>query len=190
MGAHSPDPRKNTRGRWRGSLLHSPDNRTQDAPLAPAGRLRGQSGRPNWVAPLHDWTLWLSSPNMQPPRHWPGHLSAGLSSCSQKQGLPFISGQSPQGKGMECHLVDESPPTGWRPQQACLLPFVPLPSLPFHGGKDGYVTLKIIDSDSHHLWGADLEPGPGRLRTQLGTQTPGFKSWLQHVLSWRPGEVS
>lgn len=68
-----------------------------------------------------------------------------------------------------------------------LLP--PSPAFPF-GGKDGYVTLKITDSDSHHLWGADLEPGSGRLRTQLGTQTRGFKSWLHHVLTWFPGEVS
>lgn len=50
MGARSPDPRKTMKGRWRGSLFHSPDNRTQDVPLAPAGRLRGQSGRPDWVA--------------------------------------------------------------------------------------------------------------------------------------------
>ena len=85
--------------------FHLPDKRAQAVPLTPEGRLRGHSGlslasRLNPVAlqPRH-----ATRPPL-PPGSGPATSPTCLSSSSQKQGAPFISGQSPLGARMECHL--------------------------------------------------------------------------------------
>ena len=81
--------------------FHFPDKRAQAVSLTPEGRLRGHSGlspasRLNRVA--------LQPRQATPPGSGPATSPTCLSSFSQKQGAPFISGQSPPGARMECHL--------------------------------------------------------------------------------------
>lgn len=67
-------------------------------------------------------------------------------------------------------------------------PFIP-PLQPSPAGGEGWAYCqKTHHSDSHRLWGADVEPGPGRLAIQPATQTPGFKRWFQPVLTRGPGK--
>ena len=66
------------------------------------------------------------------------------------------------------------------------LSFLHHPQPPLGGGAGWAYCLKIHHGDSRHLWGADLEPGPRKLRTQLRTWTLKFKFWLQRVLAWWP----
>ena len=69
-------------------------------------------------------------------------------------------------------------------------PFRPPPQPSPASGEGWAYCQKNHHGDSHHLWGADVEPGAGRLMTQPGTETPGFKCWFQLVLIRWPREVS
>ena len=158
-------------------------------PLTPEGRLRGHS----WLSPASRLNpVALQPRHATPPRQWPGHLShlfillfpeAGCSLYLGPKSPGGKDGMSPVLMGLMSHLLLVGGHTA-----DLTSPFRPPPQ-PSPAVFPAYCR-KNHHGDSHHLWGADVEPGPGRLTTQPGTETPGFKRWFQPVLIWWPREVS
>lgn len=128
------------------------------------------------------------------PRQWPGHLShlfvllfpeAGCSLYLRPKSPGGEDGMSPVLMGLMSHLILVGGHTA-----DLTSPFRPPPQPSPASGEGWAYCQKNHHGDSHHLWGADVEPGAGRLMTQPGTETPGFKCWFQLVLIRWPREVS